>query len=329
MMTIKQIYELAVANGMKADPRGKECLEKLLKKEKKKFEKLTSEEKKRFDQERFKHPLSDTRILVGDPATQVKRVLTGIDIEVGEVLLAEKLGEKGKKIDLLLSHHPLGKALAGLDDVMKLQADLCAQFGVPVNIAESLLEVRMDEVSRSISPINHNQVVDAAKLLDLPLICTHTATDNLVYHFITRALKRKEKDFEYVSDIMDWLNSVPEYQAAHQIGAGPKLFAGKESRRAGKIVASEVTGGTEGAKGMYEQLARAGVGTIVGMHMKEENKKEAEKYHLNVIIAGHISSDSLGMNLFLDELEKRGVEIVPCSGLIRIKRWKKPRPKKK
>jgi len=35
-----------------------------------------------------------------------------------------------------------------------------------------------------------------------------------------------------------------------------------------------------------------------------------------------MSSDSLGMNLFLDELEKRGIEIVPCSGLIRISRIK-------
>jgi len=26
------------------------------------------------------------------------------------------------------------------------------------------------------------------------------------------------------------------------------------------------------------------------------------------------------MNLFLDELEKKGIEIVPCSGLIRVSR---------
>ena len=52
----------------------------------------------------------------------------------------------------------------------------------------------------------------------------------------------------------------------------------------------------------------------------EEHFKEAKKHHLNVIIAGHIASDSLGANLFLDELEKRGVEIVTFSGLIRAKR---------
>ena len=52
-------------------------------------------------------------------------------------------------------------------------------------------------------------------------------------------------------------------------------------------------------------------------------EKEAEAANINVIIAGHISSDSLGTNLFLDELEKKGIEIIPCSGLIRVSRARK------
>ena len=68
--------------------------------------------------------------------------------------------------------------------------------------------------------------------------------------------------------------------------------------------------------------AQVGIGTIIGMHMGEEHRKEAEKHHINVVIAGHMASDSLGMNLFLDELEKKGIEVVPVSGLIRVKRKK-------
>jgi len=33
-----------------------------------------------------------------------------------------------------------------------------------------------------------------------------------------------------------------------------------------------------------------------------------------------MSSDSIGMNLLLDDLEKQGIEIVPCSGFIRVSR---------
>ena len=91
------------------------------------------------------------------------------------------------------------------------------------------------------------------------------------------------------------------------------------------MVLTEITGGTEGAVGIYEKMSQAGIGTIVGMHMAEDRKKEAQKNHVNVVIAGHMSSDSLGMNLFLDELEKRGIEIVPVSGLIRVNRGRRKR----
>ena len=105
--------------------------------------------------------------------------------------------------------------------------------------------------------------------------------------------------------------------------SGPCLFTGNEHNYVGKIALTEVTGGTSGSRDMYEKLAHAGIGTIIGMHMTEEYKREADKHHLNIIIAGHMSSDSLGMNLICDEFEKRGVEIIPCSGFIRISRLKK------
>ncbi len=70
-------------------------------------------------------------------------------------------------------------------------------------------------------------------------------------------------------------------------------------------------------------MAIAGIGTVVGMHLSEEGKKEAEAANINVVIAGHISSDSLGMNLFLDQLQKQGIEIISCSGLIRVSRLSK------
>jgi hypothetical protein len=106
------------------------------------------------------------------------------------------------------------------------------------------------------------------------------------------------------------------------MGFGPVLFTGTEENRVGKMAFSEITGGTEGSPKIYEKMAAAGIGTVISMHQSEEHRKEAEKYHINVVIAGHISSDSIGMNLFLDELEKKGIEILPTSGLIRHSRIK-------
>jgi putative NIF3 family GTP cyclohydrolase 1 type 2 len=318
MLTLKQIYNLAIQMGIKTDPRGKKRIKRILTLEKERFKDLKKDEQKEFDHERFTNPYSDTRILYGQPVKKVKRVLVGIDISVSEILLAEKLKEKRKPIDLIISHHPLGKALAGLDDVMHLQADLLASYGVPINVAESLLEKRIDEVARSVSPINHNRPVDAAKILDIPLISLHTPADNLVYDFVKKRISKENP--ETVEDVLKVLKKIPEYKEATLLGAGPRLFAGKPERRAGKIALTEITGGTEGSKDIYERLSQVGIGTIIGMHMKEEHREEAEKHHINVVIAGHIASDSLGLNLFLDELEKEGIEIVPCSGLIRVKR---------
>lgn len=317
-MTIKQIYQLAIKLGINADFRGKKEIDKKLSREKKIYAELKTDEKKLFDKERLTNPFADTRILFGDENMKVKRILTGIDITSGEILLADRLGQKSKKIDLIISHHPLGKALAKLDDVMDLQIDLLEQLGVPVNIAEGLLKKRMGEVARSVSSVNHNKSVDAAKLLDIPIMCTHTIADNMVASFVQEKINSAKP--EIVDDVLKVFNSILEYQQATKLNAGPTLFSGSRDRRVGKIALTEITGGTSGSKDIYEKLANAGVGTIIGMHMSEEYKDEAEKNHINIVIAGHMASDSLGMNLFLDQIEKKGIEIIPCSGLIRIKR---------
>ena len=83
----------------------------------------------------------------------------------------------------------------------------------------------------------------------------------------------------------------------------------------------DMTGGTEGPTEALERLAQAGVGTLVGMHYSEEHRKKAEELKLNLVIAGHISSDVIGMNLILDAIERKGdVEILCASGMVRVAR---------
>jgi len=326
-MTIKQIYDLVVKEGIKNDPRGAARVKELLKRTNKKYEALSEEQKNEFDEERLTNPYSDTRVFYGDESTKVKKVMVGVDIDTGEVLLANELNRQhpDNPIDLIIGHHPLSGGFAGLHEVMDLQIEFLAHYGVPINIAEKLTRKRIGEVERGISPINHGQSVDAAKLLDFPIMCMHTTTDNHIASYLYKEIKKKEKELVYVEDVMSFLKSIPEYQEAAKQKAGPKIFAGSLDSFAGKIAVTEITGGTDGAKEIYERLAHAGVGTIISMHQREEWKNEAVKHHLNVIVAGHMSSDSLGLNLFLDNLEKKGIEIVPCSGFIRVSRVRKGR----
>jgi hypothetical protein len=151
-------------------------------------------------------------------------------------------------------------------------------------------------------------------------MCTHTVTDNLVFQYLKNKIEQIRP--ETVGEILDLLLEIPEYKMAKKMGIGPMLFSGNRENRAGKIAVTEITGGTEGSHDVYEQMANAGVGTVIAMHQSEKHREFAEKAHVNVVIAGHMSSDSIGLNLFLDKIEEQGVQIVPCSGLIRVSRTK-------
>jgi len=316
-MKINEIFNLAIKMGIEADFRGKEGIKKFLERKKEKYEKLSEKEKEEFDKDALENPYLDSRIYHIAQDKKIKKVLIGIDIEPAEVLMAKEIGE----IDLIIAHHPLGKGLAYLADVMNLQCDVLNFYGVPINIAESLMKERIEEVARGVNKLNHQRTVDAAKLLKISLMNSHTPCDNLAAKFL-KDLTEKEKP-ERIGDLMNLLKEIPEYREAIKIGAGPKIFVGTPENRCGRITLSEITGGTEGSPKLYEKMANAGIGTVVAMHQSEEHRKEAEAANINVVIAGHMSSDSLGVNLFLDELEKKGIEIIPCSGLIRISRVKK------
>ncbi len=313
-MKIQDIQNLAIKMGMEADFRGKEGVEKFLNNKKRKFEKMSEESKKDFDKESLENPYLDSGIYNIAEDKEVKKILVGIDIGPEEILIAKELGD----IDLVIAHHPVGKGLAQLADVMELQCDVCNYYGVPINVAEGLMRERISEVARGVNSSNHQRTVDAAKILKINLMNSHTPCDNLAAKFLKDLVEKKNP--ERILDLIELLKEIPEYKEAMKIGVGPKIFVGSAENRCGKIALSEITGGTEGSSKLYEKLAQAGVGTVVGMHISEEHKKEAELAHVNIVIAGHISSDSLGVNLFIDELEKQGIEVVPCSGFIRVKR---------
>jgi len=318
-MTTSEIYELAIKLGINYDLRGKEKVAKNLMRIKKNYDALPDKAKKDFDLSRLTNPYSDSLILVDNKKKQIKKILVGIDMEGPELLLAKQLGD----IDLVIAHHPEGPALAALAEVMHLQAQVLATYGVPINIAESIDRPHISGVNRSLSPINHDRSVDIAKILGLDFMCIHTPADNLAADFIIKLLKKNAEDIETVGELVDLLKTIPEYQAAAIRKAGPMISIGNPDSSCGKIVVTEFTGGTNGSKDIYEKMSHYGIGTIISMHMSEAYRQEVEKHHMNVIVAGHMASDSLGMNLFLDEIEKKGIKIIPVSGLIRVKRFKK------
>ena len=317
-MTLGDIYELFIREGIQTDPRRPADIKRKLTDSHREYQKQERWQKKFFDKERFRNPYADTRILFGDPACEIRRILVGIDIEVGELLLAERMSQKGNPVDMVLAHHPEGLALAGLDDVMDLQTNVLADRGIRKDIACDLMDKRRKEVARRLHSANHTRAVDAAKLLKLPFMCCHTPSDNHAVRYLEKRIARERP--RRLKNLIQLLLHEPEYAEAATHQAGPWLLIGKPDDRVGEVFV-DMTGGTEGSKEVFARLSQVGIDTQLSMHLSEEHFNKIKDEHIKVVIAGHMPSDNLGMNLLLDKLEKKGkIEIIACSGFRRIKR---------
>lgn len=317
-MNIEQIFDLAIKMGRETDPRDEKSIDKQLEKIKYNFEKLGKTEKDFYPKEKLENPYPDSMIHFGNKKQEIKRILVTVDATEAKILIAKELG-----IDLVICHHPLGKSLTLLGEAMKLQFYLYEKKGVPINIIEGVNRKTIEEVRRSVHSSNVYLTVDTAKLLKVNLMNIHTPSDNLVFDFLEEKIKKTEPEF--VRDVLQMLYEIPEFQESARRGSQPRLFTGSPRNHCGKVIASEITGGTNVNSKIYPHLANAGIGTIISMHQPEAHIKEAGKSFINVVITPHIASDSLGMNLFIDELEKKGLKVIPSGGFIRVSRVKNPK----
>jgi hypothetical protein len=319
-MKLQKLFKRSVEIAMQNDPRDAVTLKKLLKKETDRQTKLTGREKEIADSERTWNPYADSRVLAGSGEAEIVHLAVGIDINTEELLLIDRLRSQGKKIDAVMTHHPEGRALADLQMMLPMQADLYALGGVPINQSEFLLNARYDILERRTNVINTERTPDAAKLLGIPLIGCHTIGDNMVWKFIEKRIC--QRSFDDLNAIVEALLDMPEFLASAKLGAPPFIVHGGKHQRPGKIVATGFTGGTNGSDELIEKQAIAGVGTVLCMHFTEKEVELAKKHNVCLIQCPHIASDSMGMNLLLDALKKeeKRLTVLPFSGFMRVER---------
>ena len=315
-LKINDFYKAAVECGINADPRGIIAVREELKNINKSYDQLDEKSKESFDKNTLFNPYSDTRILNIAEDKNIKKIFCGIDMQTPELLLADRLNEKNENIDLVISHHPNGYGFVNFYDVIEMQADKNALHNVPINVSEALTNKRLNEVSRSVYGANHFRDVNAAKLLKLNYMCMHTVADNFVETFITN--KMKEQKTSKLSDIINILFTIEEYKISAMRHNPPKIFNGSNNSKVGNIVV-DMTGGAYFDVGMVDALSRAGMGTLIVMNISDKLLDECKKNYINVVCAGHMASDSLGLNLLfkaIKEMTKEDFDIIPASGYI-------------
>ncbi|MFZ5753975.1 MAG: hypothetical protein ACOY3J_07010 [Bacillota bacterium] len=251
---------------------------------------------------------ADSGVLV--PGENIKKAAFGVDIEVGEVLLAKELG-----VDCLITHHPEGEHLVNLFKVMENQIDRMVEAGVPINKAQKVLSERKEQVERNLHVSNYNRAVSAARLLGMSFVAIHSPADFLAQRVVQKHLDEKIGPYPKATlkDVVNALMELPEYQKTH---AQPKIRVGSEESYAGKVFVT-FAGGTSGGAKVFKAYFEAGIGTLVVMHVPDDVVKEVKEQNIgNVIVAGHMASDSVGINQIIEELEKAGLEVVRFSGVI-------------
>jgi hypothetical protein len=319
-MKLKQLLETCVEVGIDHDIRGRKALEKSLKQMNEQYESLEGIEKELFDKERLWNPYHDSRILNGDEDEEIKTIFVGIDIDVAQILVADRLRERGEKIDCLMLHHPQGRASVELAKDMLLQVDLYRKYGVPEVQIEQQLESKIESTLRTSHGDNVFEWQRTVELIGFPALGVHTPADNMVYQYVEKFIS--EKSYENIGELEKALLEIPEFKEYAKSGIRPLLINCSRDSRTGVIAPTGITGGTDGPEIFVAEQAEAGIGTIISMHASDAYKDMAQKHHVNIIQLSHYAADILGMNLLLDYLEKEDpkLKFIPGCGFMRFKR---------
>ncbi len=250
----------------------------------------------------------DTAILM--PGENVKRVLMGIDMDTPELLLAKQLG-----YDCVVSHHPRNTSPEFVD-VLDRHLELMTACGVPHARALEIVNAKKASRHYAWHTANLRRSESAARLLGMAYLCIHSPADLISESRLQTFLngKCREKPDITLGEVVDAMDEIPEYQKSVR---KPLIRVGTRETQAGKILVS-MTGltnlGAEGLKAYFD----AGVGTVIHMHMQEKDVKTAAEWKSgNVIVAGHMSSDSIGMNEITRAWEAAGLEVTALSGIVR------------
>jgi len=251
---------------------------------------------------------ADSGVIV--PGENIKRIAFGVDIDTAEIMLAKELG-----FDCVITHHPHSIHKVDLYKVMDNQIDRMVEAGVPINKAQKALAERKEQVDRNMHVTNYDKAANAAKMLNMPFIGIHSPADLLVEDFLQQYLEDKLGDNHQalVKDVLDCLLELPEYKNTY---AQPKVRVGSEKSYAGKVFVT-MAGGTSGGKDVMKAYFEAGVGTLVVMHVPDDVVKAIKEQNIgNVVVAGHMASDSIGINLVIKSFEEKGLQVTRMSGVI-------------
>jgi hypothetical protein len=232
----------------------------------------------------------------------ITKILFGIDAGVPELLLAKQLG-----CDAVIAHHPEGgTAVVNFHQVFKRHIQQMVVAGVPMKEAENAIRKRLEELEVEAHTQTSSHAVDVAKLLKMPYMNIHTPLDEVGRRRMSEQIKSRIRKYSTVQDVVSALRELPEFKnAVTEI----KIRLGKAENPAGKVVVSHGAG-TNGGYEVAKTYFKYRIGTVVYIHISPKNLEQLKTDNVgNLIVTGHIASDSVGINPLINELGKRNISV--------------------
>ena len=168
-----------------------------------------------FDRERFRNPFGDVRIAVGPEDVELRTILLGIDIDVPELLLADRLRSpraahrrRDRPPHLRDRHRPLARPRLHAVAIEFLTGE-----GVPRDAAERVIGAYIEEKWRDQEDF-HRIGPDTARLLGFPLACIHTPADYYIGEGVRPAVEAGAVRRERCGDVQRAIDALPEVQGA-------------------------------------------------------------------------------------------------------------------
>lgn len=240
------------------------------------------------------------------------RAMFGIDIDSGELALAKQLG-----FDLVIAHHPSGGGTwAGFPTVLVRHQKIMMDAGVPEEEARAAVWQLQGEHGPRTHAMNYDRLPSVARLLGLPFMNIHGPADEVGRRVMHETIAAKVGKKSAVGDAVAALEQLPEFAKA---ATAILIRIGRPDAHLGKWVVSHGAG-TNGGYPVASELFRHGVDTVFYIHVDaaqlRQLQKEFEDHGKNLVVTGHIASDSVGINVIIRRLRKEGLEVTAMGGVL-------------
>ncbi len=245
------------------------------------------------------------------PGDVIERILFGIDLKAPELVIASAQG-----YDCAISHHPVGgSSTLRFHEVLRRHVDQMVGAGVPHDVAEETMRATVEERRVLGSMANYDHDPSVARLLDIPYLNIHTPLDEIGRRRMAEAAAGLDEDAAIAELVDRFYETFGEFRhAATEI----EVRVGTPENRIGKVVVSHgagTNGGYPVAKAYYDH----GIDTVIYIHCRPADAKRLVDEvggSKNLIVTGHIASDSVGINPYVDRLRAEGLDVTTFSGIV-------------